>query len=117
MESKNCFEIRLRCQSYDKALIEDLKRKLHFFMQNQKLQKNLLKVSFVRLPVKKKRITVLRSPHVNKKSREQLEVRLHNALFILNLNFFHKSFLQTLIQSYDTRLSVKINFNKVSCIN
>jgi small subunit ribosomal protein S10 len=32
------------------------------------------------LPVRKKRFTVLRSPHVDKKSREQFEIRTHKRL-------------------------------------
>ncbi|MCV6608387.1 MAG: 30S ribosomal protein S10 [Campylobacterales bacterium] len=32
----------------------------------------------VPLPTKKKRYTVLRSPHVNKDSREQFEIRVHS---------------------------------------
>ena len=32
------------------------------------------------LPTKITRYTVLRSPHVNKKSREQFEIRVHNRL-------------------------------------
>jgi small subunit ribosomal protein S10 len=32
----------------------------------------------VPLPTKKKRYTVLRSPHVNKTSREQFEIRVHS---------------------------------------
>ena len=32
----------------------------------------------VPLPTKKKRYTVLRSPHVNKDSREQFEIRIHS---------------------------------------
>lgn len=32
------------------------------------------------MPTKKKRYTVLRSPHVNKDSREQFEIRVHGRL-------------------------------------
>lgn len=35
----------------------------------------------VLLPTEIRRYTVLRSPHVDKKSREQFEVRTHNRLF------------------------------------
>lgn len=41
----------------------------------------------VPLPTKIERFTVLRSPHVNKKSREQFEIRTHKRLIdILNTN-------------------------------
>lgn len=39
------------------------------------------------LPTKVERFTILRSPHVNKKSREQFEMRTHKRLIdILNTN-------------------------------
>lgn len=37
----------------------------------------------VPLPLKLERFTVLRSPHVNKKSREQFEIRTHKRLIII----------------------------------
>jgi small subunit ribosomal protein S10 len=41
----------------------------------------------VPLPTRIERFTVLRSPHVNKKSREQFEIRTHKRLIdILNTN-------------------------------
>ena len=36
------------------------------------------------LPTRKKIFTVLRSPHVNKKSREQFELRTHKRLLDIN---------------------------------
>ena len=38
----------------------------------------------VNLPIKKKRITLLKSPHVNKKSREQFEIKFLKVLFQIN---------------------------------
>ena len=41
----------------------------------------------VPLPTKIKKITVLKSPHVNKKSREQFEIRTHKRMIdIINTN-------------------------------
>lgn len=37
----------------------------------------------IRLPKKIKRYTVLRSPHVNKKSREQFETRVHTIFYLV----------------------------------
>ena len=36
-----------------------------------------------RLPVKIKKVTVLKSPHVHKKAREQFEIRTHHRLFTI----------------------------------
>ncbi len=38
----------------------------------------------VPLPTRKERFCVLRSPHVNKKSREQFEIRTHKRLLYIN---------------------------------
>jgi small subunit ribosomal protein S10 len=40
----------------------------------------------VRFPVKVKRFTVLRSPHIDKKSREQFELKTHKNLYVLKLS-------------------------------
>jgi len=36
--------------------------------------------SFVNLPIKKKRITLLKSPHVNKSAREQFEIKNYKTI-------------------------------------
>ncbi len=40
----------------------------------------------VALPIRKRRFCVLRSPHVNKSSREQFEIRLYKQLIDVTLN-------------------------------
>jgi len=45
--------------------------------------RNILIKGPIRLPVKIKKMTVLKSPHVNKKAREQFEIRTYHRLFIL----------------------------------
>jgi small subunit ribosomal protein S10 len=55
----------------------------------QKFVKNILdkmsiKYSIFNLPVKQKRLTILKSPHVNKSAREQFEVKFYS--FILQIN-------------------------------
>jgi small subunit ribosomal protein S10 len=105
MELKNRFEIRLRYQSFDKKAVELLKKNI------QNLTKDIISFSFVRLPERKKRITLLRSPHVNKKSREQLEIRFYNGLILLKVNFLCKSLLQQLSQLSNSVISLKISFH------
>jgi ribosomal protein S10 len=53
------------------------------FLKNifQKLQINY---SLYNLPTKKKRITLLKSPHVNKTAREQFEIKNYRAVIQLN---------------------------------
>jgi small subunit ribosomal protein S10 len=72
------FEIRIRLQSYNLVSLNFLKKKLKLFALNYDL-----KCSSINLPVEKKKITVLKSPHVNKKARDQYEISLLNRLIIL----------------------------------
>jgi ribosomal protein S10 len=55
---------------------------------SQKL-KNLLSLiglcSIVKLPVKIQKFTLLSSPHVNKKSREQFEIKTYKRLLVINV--------------------------------
>ena len=50
------------------------------------LNLNLLTSGFVSLPTKIQRFTVLRSPHVDKKSREQFEIKTHIKIIVLTIN-------------------------------
>lgn len=51
----------------------------------------------IRLPVKIKKWTVIRSPHVHKKSREQFEMRTYTVIFKIKQADFEISHLQNLI--------------------
>ena len=73
--------IRIRLKSYDHNLID---------MSTEKIVKTTRETGAmvsgpIPLPTKRSVYTVNRSPHVNKKSREQFETRIHHRLIdILN---------------------------------
>ncbi|PKL15087.1 MAG: 30S ribosomal protein S10 [Spirochaetae bacterium HGW-Spirochaetae-6] len=68
--------IRIRLKSFDHELIEGSINNIL-----EALSRVSAKTSGpVPLPTKIKKYTVLRSPHVNKKSREQFEIRVHKRL-------------------------------------
>jgi len=68
--------IRVRLRGFDVELIDQSARNIV-----QTVQKAGTKVSGpIPLPTKINKYTVLRSPHVNKKSREQFEMRTHKRL-------------------------------------
>jgi small subunit ribosomal protein S10 len=68
--------IRIRLKAYDHAILD--KSALEIV---ETVRKTGARVSGpVPLPTKKTIITVLRSPHVDKKSREQFEMRVHKRL-------------------------------------
>ena len=75
--------IRIRLKAYDHQLIDSSSVKIV-----ETAKRNGSQVSGpIPLPTKKEVITILRSPHVNKDSREQFERRTHKRLIdILNPN-------------------------------
>ena len=75
--------IRIRLKAYDHQLIDSSAAKIV-----ESAKRNGAQVSGpIPLPTKKEIVTILRSPHVNKDSREQFERRTHKRLIdILNPN-------------------------------
>ncbi len=75
--------IRIRLKAYDHQLIDSASEKIV-----ESAKRNGAAVSGpIPLPTRKEIVTILRSPHVNKDSREQFERRTHKRLIdILNPN-------------------------------
>lgn len=71
-------EIQLKIKSYHPAYIEK-------FCDN--LKKNAIAFDAIKLPQKKEYFTVLRSPHVDKKARDQFERTTYNRLLVLQINY------------------------------
>ena len=69
-------KIRIRLQSYDHKLLDQSTQKI---VETAK-RTGADVVGPVPLPTKKEKFCVLRSPHVDKKSREHFEIRTHNRL-------------------------------------
>ncbi len=72
--------IRIRMKSYDHKILDDSVEEIVEVAQRTGAEV----VGPVPLPTKRRIYTVLRSPHVDKKSREQFEIRVHNRLVDLN---------------------------------
>ncbi|MGI9256583.1 MAG: 30S ribosomal protein S10 [Salinispira sp.] len=69
-------KIRVRLRGFDVELIDQSAKAIV-----QSVQKSGVSVSGpIPLPTRINKFTVLRSPHVNKKSREQFEMRTHKRL-------------------------------------
>ncbi|ELL06076.1 30S ribosomal protein S10 [Neisseria meningitidis] len=66
-------KIRVRLKAYDYALID---RSAQEIVETAKRTGAVVKGP-IPLPTKIERFNILRSPHVNKTSREQLEIRTH----------------------------------------
>src|SRR6056297_382009 len=72
----NKFKIRIRLRAYDHKLLDQSARDI----VDTARKTGAKIVGPIPLPTRINKYTVLRSPHVNKKSREQFEVRTHKRL-------------------------------------
>ncbi len=75
-EVRRPIRIRIRLQSYDHTLVD---RTVERIVKTVKQTDAIIRGP-VPLPTKRKIFTVLRSPHVNKDSREQFMLRIHRRL-------------------------------------
>ncbi len=78
------------------------------------LEKNLKSINvdfkLVRLPIKKKRLTILKSPHVNKKARDQYELRTYSLTVVITKNFQDISrVIKFLLSNKPTLINAKIS--------
>ena len=74
--AKSKYRIRIRLKAYDPSLIDLSAAKIVETAKRSKAEV----VGPIPLPVKIHRTCVLRSPHVDKKSREHFEMRVHKRL-------------------------------------
>ena len=76
MEIKTNEKIRVRLESFNHELLTSSCRKLIELLQTNDVNK----YSMVSLPTHKRIYCVLRSPHVDKDSREHFEIRIHKRI-------------------------------------
>ena len=68
--------IRIRLKAYDHVLLDKSTEKIVRTAKNT----GAVILGPIPLPTKKSIYTVLRSPHVNKKSREQFQIKIHKRI-------------------------------------
>lgn len=103
MEKNKYIAIKFNFKCFHKKLFNKVLNKI---LTKAKIL-NIKSKGLVSLPIKTNRFTVLRSPHVNKTSREQFELKVHHKAFITLFNFndeFDKK-----------KAKILINFIKNSC--
>ena len=74
--SKTDTKIRLRLESFNHELLVSSCQKILNLLQSTSLSS----IGIVPLPTKKRIYCVLRSPHVDKDSREHFEIRVHKRI-------------------------------------
>ena len=73
MEIQTNAKIRVRLESFNHEVLTSSCQKIMSILQNTPLSS----VGVISLPTRKRIYCVLRSPHVNKDSREHFEIRIH----------------------------------------
>ena len=99
-------KIRIKLKSYDHNLVDKSAEKI---VKTVKATGAVVSGP-IPLPTHKRIYTVLRSPHVNKKAKEQFEVRLYNGLVVFQSNAFEREFIQNLNALLSNDILAKISF-------
>lgn len=73
-------ELRIKLKSYDSRLLERTTKKIVEVIKETASEFR----GPVPLPTKKEVVTIIRSPHVDKSSREQFERRTHKRLIVIH---------------------------------
>ena len=76
MDTKPDAKIRVRLESFNHDLLSSSCQKIVDILQNTSLNS----IGIVPLPTRKRIYCVLRSPHVDKDSREHFEIRIHKRI-------------------------------------
>ena len=80
---------------------------LYLFFLKKAFHKLGIKFSIFFLPIKRKRITLLKSPHVNKTAREQFEIKHYRVCLKLK-SFIKFSVLKWILLNKSPLLRIKI---------
>ena len=76
METQTDSKLRIRLESFNHELLTSSCKKIVNVLQNTSLSS----IGVVTLPTRKRIYCVLRSPHVDKDSREHFEIRVHKRI-------------------------------------
>jgi len=80
MEIKTNAKIRVRLESFNHEILTSSCQKIMNILQNTPLSS----AGMISLPTRKRIYCVLRSPHVDKDSREHFEIRIHKRVLEIN---------------------------------
>ena len=109
--------INVKIKSFDKQYKAISTRKILDIAQFLGIQE----ISKIELPEKKKKITVLRSPHIDKKSQEQFEIRNYKTNIIFKIKQVNTSliFLEILKNSnmFGVEIEISLKFKGYLCLN
>lgn len=92
--------IKIYFYFFDKISIKFLENLIHSLF-------SIGSFSFIYLPKKKKKITILKAPHVHKKAKEHFEIVTYKRLLILSADFTKEIILLLSLLPNNIRCKVK----------
>ena len=96
--------LQIRINSFK---LNNLEIYVKFFEKLLKISKTCY--SKISVPKKTKRITILKSPHVFKKAREQFELKIHTKVIIVE-NLENLNFLKNLLINKPKFININIKY-------
>jgi len=109
----NSIKISFKFKSFQKYNFKFITLKILKKITNMSIKTK----GFVNLPTKIQRYTVLRSPHVDKKSREQFEIKIYSKTLVTYFNFYNEiekqkaKLLINFIKNSSGGLNLKITYS------
>lgn len=74
-------KVNIKVSAYEATIVDSAVKKIVQFVETK--DKSVKISGPVPLPTRRERFTILKSVHVNKKSREQFEIRTHKRMVVL----------------------------------
>lgn len=97
------YKIQLELSSLDKTIIKSYSHFLTKYLNTEQI-----KFSFISMPVKTKKLTLQRSPHVYKKAREQFQLSTHKTIVLIEQ--VHSALLKHLLLAKPTSLNLVLKY-------
>lgn len=107
---KKELKLYLRFQSFRKESLKKFKTTIAILAKVKKFG-----FSSIDLPLERKKLTILKSPHVNKKAKDQFEFRFYNALIVLKLYSIDPSLLEKIHSRVPADLLLKLSYKNSIC--
>lgn len=83
MLTKNIVNCKIKLVSHTSRSLN-----LYFFYLVKQLQSKNIAFKYIRMPIKKKRLTLYKSPHVHKKAKSQYESKIHGICIFVDFKSF-----------------------------
>lgn len=98
--------LKLEIKSVNKEIICQYQRFLIKFLKLQNI-----KFSYFVMPIKRKRITLLKSIHINKKAQSQFELKKYKLIVNIFIDSFRIKTIKNILLNTPKLISIKLKIN------